>query len=371
MFAWNTDIDRGVHDFVVAHPDCGFTVMFESGDLVKEIRGWRGGGLIAPLRVPMEVREARRRNVPTVNISHRLDATGFPSVVHDDPAIGRMAAEHLLGLGFVHFGYVGLRSCAYSDDRWRGYRTALQGHARSCVRTSISERWRRRWDSAAFHARMDAWLSRLPRPAAVFACTDSVGWPVTEACHRLGIRIPNDVAVLACDNNELFCLTIDPPLSSVDTWPRRLGYEAAALMARLLAGKRAPAKPVRVPPRGIVQRHSTDVLAVDDEQLAAAMRFIREHAGEPINVAAVARAQAISRSSLERRCRARLGHTLLDELHRVRIERVKTALIRTNDTLAAISASCGFRHPTAMYSLFKRRCGMSPGDYRSRFREPA
>ncbi|MFM8413914.1 MAG: substrate-binding domain-containing protein, partial [Planctomycetota bacterium] len=198
-----------------------------------------------------------------------------------------------------------------------------------------------------------------------FACTDQLAFWLLDACRRAGVAVPEEVAVVGAENDEMLCTMSRPQLSSVAFDGERVGHAAAALLERLMAGEPPPAEPVLLPPTGLVVRQSSDIVAIDDPQVAAAMRYIREHACHGINVADVIRHAGLSRTLLERRMRQTIGRTPGEEITRLRFARVRQLLAETDLPLAAIAVRCGFEHPQYMAEAFKKHFGMTPGSYRA------
>jgi LacI family transcriptional regulator len=189
---------------------------------------------------------------------------------------------------------------------------------------------------------------------------------VLEACRRLGVQVPDEVAVIGIHNDEMLCDLCDPPLSSVIPNARRAGYEAAAMLARMMKGEKLSAQVVLLEPVGIATRQSTDVIALDDPRMAQAVRFIRESACRHITVEDVLKAVPMSRTVFERRFKQALNCTPHEHISRTRIGLVKTLLATTELTLAAIAERTGFEHVEYLNVAFKRVEGVSPGAYRRR-----
>jgi LacI family transcriptional regulator len=208
------------------------------------------------------------------------------------------------------------------------------------------------------------WLKQLPKPVGLMGCYDIRAREVLDACMLAGLAVPDEVAVIGVDNDDLICELAEPRLSSVIPNAHRTGYEAAALLERMLAGERVPPGAYLIPPVGIVTRHSTDMLAVDDPHVAAALRFIRERACDGINVEDVVAAVPLSRRVLETRFKQLTSRTPHAEIQRVQIDRVKQLLTETELTLEAAAHRCGFRHSEYMSVVFKRITGMTPGRFR-------
>jgi LacI family transcriptional regulator len=198
---------------------------------------------------------------------------------------------------------------------------------------------------------------------AVFACYDNRGQQLLEACRRVGLSVPEEVAVLGVDNDEVLCMLSPPPLSSIILNPERTGWEAASLLATLMEGRNPPSQPLLIPPVGIRIRQSTDILAVADAKIAAALKYIREHACESIGVTDVLRQTPMARRSLEMRFERLLHRSPRAEILRVRLNRVRELLVGTELPIWEIAGRAGF-DPEYMSVVFKREAGMSPREYR-------
>jgi LacI family transcriptional regulator len=208
------------------------------------------------------------------------------------------------------------------------------------------------------------WLRRLPKPVGVFACNDVVGAELLDFAGGLGIAVPEQMAVVSVDNDDLFCDLCWPPLTSIIPDPVRAGYEAASLLERLMAGQRVPDEPIFISPLGIATRQSTDVLAVDDPDIALAMKFIRDYACDGIDVRDLLRHVPLSRRVLEKRFRDLLGRSPHEEILNVKLARAKQFLLETDLNLAAIAERTGFRHMEYLCVAFKRATGKTPGAFR-------
>ena len=216
--------------------------------------------------------------------------------------------------------------------------------------------------------RLRAWVRDLPKPIGVFACFDIEAQRLLDACRETNIAVPEEVAVLGVDNDLLLCNLSNPPLSSVIPDARRTGYEAAALLDRMIAGEFVAPEAHLFRPLGIVTRQSTDVLAIPDPDVAAALRLIREHACDGINVEDLLRKVLMSRRVLEERFRRILGRTPHQEIMRVKLARARRLLAETNLPLSGVARQVGFSHEEYLSVVFKRETGQSPRAFRGRCR---
>jgi len=289
-----------------------------------------------------------------------------PRASIDDHAIGTLAAAHFLERGLKYFGFCGYSNHPWSIGREKGFALALHdaGYDFSSCKIDLSAEK----NVSTEMARIEQWIIQLAKPAGVFICHDAMASQVSEFCRRNEIHIPDQIALLGVDNQESECEFAIPPLSSVITGDERIGYEAATMLDGLMQGGDRPEQPVLVPPVGIVTRQSTDLVAVDEPEIAAAIRFIRDNAHKPIQVTDILRHAPLSRTTLETRFRKILGRTPMEEIRRIHVERAKELLTHTDLAMARIAARSGFPHPSNMATIFKKMTGLSPSEYRRKFR---
>ncbi len=295
---------------------------------------------------------------PAVGCLAHVEGVGTPVVRSDDEAIGRLAARYFLERGFERFVY----DCM--EDRSLAARLRWQGFSAAVGAAGFAARWRR---SAA--AEPDSLGSAsLPEggPVAVFAGHDAVARELAREMIRQGIAIPDQVALLGVDDDDLQCLAGRPELSSIAIPYEEIGWQAACLLDGLLAGRRRPAAPFLVPPLQVVTRTSSDIVCTDDPRLSAALRHIREHACDPAGVKHAAAAAHVSRRWLEQQCRRKFGHSPHAAILRVRMERAKVLLRDRTLPLKEVAARCGYPLPQNFNTAFRKTTGISPGAYRRR-----
>jgi LacI family transcriptional regulator len=329
---------------------------------------WTGDGIIARVENPRIAKAVRACGLPTVDLSAANLMPDGPIVETDNAAIARLAFEHLQERGFKHFAYCG--DDQYNWSKWRG--DHFQAHVRQAGRqihmysSNVGHRTNDRWGDQM--ARLALWIKGLPKPVGIMACFDIVGRQVLEACRLVDAAVPDEVAVIGVDNDELLCELADPPLSSVAPDTHRTGYLAASLLDKLMSGKKGIGREHLIEPLGVVVRESSDVLAIEDQDVSQAIRFIRAHACEGINVADVLADVPLSRRRLEARFKKLIGRTPHDEIDRVRLNRVKDLLRETDLSLAEISKRAGYEHVEYLSVVFKKKMGIPPREYRVRHR---
>jgi LacI family transcriptional regulator len=359
---------QGVVHYIREHQPWSFHLMAQGrGDDPPEwLKRWSGHGIIARIETPRIARAVVQAGVPAVDVSAARLVPALPWVETDDEQIARLAAEHLLERGFKHFAFCGDTRFNWSVWREKHFcaRIETAGLKTACYQPAAATA-----DVAAQAADLRRWLRELPKPVGIMACYDIRGQQVLAACRSEGLAVPGEVAVVGVDNDELLCDLASPPLSSVVPNAHRTGYEAAALLDRMMAGKRVPPTARLIPPLGVAARQSTDVLAVDDRDVARAVQFIREHACDGINVADVLRAVPLSRRVLEQRFQRMLGRTPREEILHVRLARVKQLLGETDLPLYLIAERTGFDHVEYLSVVFKRETRLTPSEFRTEARK--
>lgn len=334
--------------------------------MVNRVREWRPHGVIAGLVLPQVAHALMRMRTPLVDTAFVLPDLKVPTVDVDHAAVGRMAADYYRDRKFVSFAFYGSESACYAQLEQRAFRERLaeDGHnVSSCYSDFLpdakaSALWRK---SAQKTVR---WLRRLAKPVAVFACEDTAARYLADLCRQLDLRIPDDVALLGVGNDELECRLTAPWLSSIAVPSQQIGFEAAALLDRLMTGQRAPGQPILLPPLRVVTRHSTDITAVEDETVQAALQYIRDHAREPIRVEDLADTLAVGRRNLERRFRRLLDRSVLDEIHKTRTEIAADLLGDTHLPVATVARHAGFTSIRQLDVVFARLRGMTPTAFR-------
>lgn len=331
--------------------------------------GWHGDGIIARVADRSLGRYLAEAPAPVVNVSAaRIPGIHFPIVSIDVPAVARMATRHLLDHGFRNFGYYAPGGFSYAKAY---YESVVQSLAEVGLDCSLF--LGRRGARAAHHWKerqqeLQRWLRELPKPVAVLAWSSDLAREASYGCQAIGLLVPEQVAVMAGGDDRVLCETCNPPLSAVAINSERIGYEAAALLDRLLRKKPCPSRPILVEPTHVVVRQSTDTLAVDDKDLAQAVAFIRANAGTPIQVSDVLRAVPVSRSRLERRFQKLLGRSPAEEIRRVRLERTKRLLAETDMPVPEIAVAAGFGSSEYLANAFKQATGLTPRQFRTRIR---
>jgi LacI family transcriptional regulator len=371
--AYGRGIMAGVAKYVREHEP--WSIFYQELSLCDAtpawFRKWKGEGIITRLENSDIVGLVQRLRVPVVYLRKVKNTAGMPTILTDNAASGEMCFEHFKERGFRHFAFCGFNGADYSDERREGFVRSVEKAGLQChvfkdippsgkVTTAVYEN-----EGLKDGAAVARWIRQLPKPVGVMACNDVRGQEVLNSCRALGVTVPDEVAVIGVDNDEVLCSLSDPPLSSVVPDTERIGYETAALLVRMMRGEKPSDAHIFIKPNCIVTRRSTEVLAVEDRQIAAVTRFIREHACDGIDVNDVLRAVPMSRSTLDRRFIAVMNRSPKDEILRVRLNRAKQLLAETDFSLPIIAEKIGLEHTEYLSRIFKKRIGMTPSEFRA------
>lgn len=342
---------------------------------------WRGDGILALITNPKDVRALEiYPELPLVDVSRgwisetmpeadRRSGHGRARVYYDNAMIGRMAAEHFVQRGFKHIAYLNVGNYWLETERIPEFRKCVSEAGAIYQEIEYYKQFPPGGSqSKEQHLKAHQWLTRtiaeLPKPLGIAVTADDVAPRLLQACEDAGVSVPEEVGILGCDNDPMVCDHTPVPLSSVDNDWERIGYEAARLLDQLMDGGKVPENPILIPPRGVVTRLSTNILAVPDPQIARALRFIWEHFPEPIGTPEVAAAAGLNRRTLERGFRLHLGRSVGEEIMRVRIEHAKKLLTETQQKAHQIAELAGFSGMVPFSKAFLRVTGERPSAFR-------
>lgn len=364
--SYGRDIVRGVRRYAAEHGP--WSLYYEPRDLTSGfpnwLRDWPGDGILSRTGGADLLKQLVATKLPVVELRATKLNHPFPFVGMDNSLIGHVVAEHFRSRGFTQFACCLDESERFFVQRCERFVETVKSWSMTCDVFTIKTRTRRqRWDQ--HQQELSNWLMKLPKPVGVFAIHDQLGFWVLDAARRAGIPVPEEVAVVGGENDNMLCETASPPLSSVRLRGAAVGYAAARLLDDRMHGRKTKQN-ILIPPADIVVRQSSDIVAVKDAQVAQALRFIRQHATDDIGVPEVAKAVALSRTTLERRMKATIGRSPGEEINRVRFAAVEKLLSHTDMTLEAIAARAGFAHPQYMAEAFRKRTGQTPGQFRER-----
>ena len=335
-----------------------------AAEVRKAIETWKPIGLIAEYSDAQRFPPSAFGSLPAVyiDIGHRRPPSSISSVALDSAEVGRKGAERLIRLDIPCFAYVRFHvPVVWDAERLEGFSDVVRGAGRELrvfarqSGESAGERQRR----------LCTWLEALPRPCGIMVCNDRAGEGVLNACAMLGLRVPDDLAVLGVDNDRTICENTSPTLSSVDPCTEQSGFVAAKMLSEQMSGHGGRPTRKLFPPSNIVERASTRRLSCDRSKVASALETIRCRACDGIGVADVVAEMGVSRRAAEKHFRLATGQSILEEINNVRFERVFELLRDPQRQIGAIAGLCGFSTEVALRKAFRLRTGMSMKDWRS------
>lgn len=364
-FAPGRDVLRGIAQF--AHEiDAWRLISVPDGD-TDRIPDWLFDspfdGIIGQIDNHAMAEEMKALDIPLVDVRRAIHRTGIPQVDIDNEAVAALAASHFFDREFHHIAFYPFENNreAWSRIRCESLRRLCADRASFHVYEAPLDQ--RQGDRATRH-HVRAWLRHLPKPVAIMLARDDGGLVVLDACREEGLLVPEQVTVLGVDNDQLLCDLTSPPLSSVRVAHCKLGYEAARLLNKLMAGNDPTEAPKLIPPLGIVTRRSSDTCAIEDETIALGLHLIHESLASDITNGELARSVGISRSLFQQRFRKAMGKTVRDYVTDLRLERAKTLLTKSDRSLGEIAWAVGFKRQGYMGHVFKSRLGITPGSLR-------
>ncbi len=324
---------------------------------------WKGDGAIVSLRDAAICKHVKSARVPAVDVAIQMPGERWLGrVATDDHARAAMAFEHFQARHFEHFACYSPPIGRYSHDRAMAFQRVAENAGHRCDIFTSPKNKQIGWDGN--QQLVAAWLKSLPRPLAVFAADPYPARQLIEICQLEGLRIPDDIAVLAGDTDDLLCNIAAPRISSVELACHKIGRAACDMLKSIMDGGEVPAAPELIPPLRVIARHSTEILAVDDRDLAQIVQYIRDRAAEGIRVSDILRAFPISRRSLEQRFRNILGRSPAEEIRRTRLQHARKLLVETDMSVAEIATASGVCSGAQLASAFRRYLGIKPSALR-------
>ncbi|MGN6504432.1 MAG: XylR family transcriptional regulator [Tepidisphaeraceae bacterium] len=360
--AYGRSVLRGVVRYAQVRSDWEFVLppMYSLASMKLKLAD-RIDGLITMIHSVRTLKRYRRQSSPLVNVARTLSAEqlqreGIVSVLPDEKQVAEMIFADLWERRFRSFAFCGHPSASWSRCRERAFIDICRQHGATVLVAHSTEEAPARW------------IRSLPKPCAVMGANDRYAWNVIDTCRNCGLAVPEEIAVIGADNDTFLTEMARPTLSSAELGGDRIGFEAARLLDLQLSGEPAPQLITEIAPLGVMTRHSTDVLSIEDAVVAEAVQFIRQNASKQFSVEDVLDAVAMSRRNLERRFRRVMQRSLLDEIRRVHIDRSAKLLRETNLTIPQIATQSGYASHVRFSTVFKEQMQITPTDYRRRFR---
>jgi LacI family transcriptional regulator len=359
---------RGVNRYVKVHGPWRLLLYTASQPMAEVLSAYPDAdGAIAIAWDPVTYRELSRWGRPVALVTGRDSPPGLPRVLDDDEGICRAAFEHLQSRGHDRFAFVSPGEAAVFERRKRLFSGLVRGSGAELIVHDLGPaggagRLERR---RAREASLAEWVAGVPKPLGVFAAYGTEARDLLDAALQAGVNVPEELAVVGAGYDELLAESCSPTLTTVDEDWEEMGYRAAGLVRRMLAGESLRDMVVTVPCRGVTLRGSTDQLAIDDPAIARAVRLVRHNACEDVSIDEMLAGVGVSRRTVEMGFRKYLKRTIHDEIIRVRIQRAKQMLRLSDLAVIEIGMRCGFSSRSRFYECFREATGFSPQQYRS------
>jgi LacI family transcriptional regulator len=363
---WGRSIVAGVIAYTRTHGR--WQIFVEARGMEEHLQlpaGWQGDGVIARVGSERMVRELRAKPLPVVNVSGiELPGAIFPRVTTDLVASAKLAAEHFLERGFRHFAYFSLLGLSYVTIHQNAFVAAVKAGGGDFAAFAVKPQAGAEPDWRLDLAKLGEWVRGLPKPVAILCWNASGAREVVMGCQSVGLLVPEEVAVLSQADDEVLCEAAQIPISGVRVAADTIGFQAARLLHRLMRGGKPLKTAIAIAPLSVVQRQSTDTLAIRDPVIVKALAFIRQQAMLPVRVTEVARHAGVSRRGLERRFLDQLQRTPAGELRRCRLDRARQLLAETNLPVSQVAEKAGFGSQAYFASVFRARFSQSPRQFR-------
>jgi len=361
-------IVTGISRFLDEHND--WSVFQHSGPLgamdPTAISQWQGDGIIARIANPELLAWIQAKGLPTVDVLGNVRPRPFPLVKCNDRSIGASVATHFMQNAHTNFAFIGLSDERWSLEREEGFSDELRDYEESVHIYHVNQQ---RTDEHPVRDNLDsvkAWLAELRPPIGLMVASDQLAPIVFEACHQLGLAIPEHVSVVGVDNDRPFCNLCRPRLSSVEPNHELVGYRAAQTLERLINGEVLDHSVVEIDLHTLYPRLSSELIAIDDSALLKALNYIRERACAGTSLDAIAQASGLSRSVLQRRFREKLNRTVGDVILNEKLRTAREMLSETELPISLVAERSGFNCQEYMNHIFKKHLETTPRKYRLR-----
>jgi LacI family transcriptional regulator len=364
--AYNRDVLRGVAAYTAQHPDIRvfFAENFKPADLSSlvsaDIHGIILGGYPPVWKMSHRIAEL---GIPAVDVSAELGSSCLPRVMTDDKAVGRMAADYFMDRGFRRLVYYGMVNRYWSEMRLAGFTD--QATARGAQTQSFLKQQTAVEDRAGFYSvKAVSWIKKIPKPFAIYAGDDLIGSYLIEVCRQIGVRVPEDVAILGTDNDDLYGQLRTPHLSSILLDSRRIGLQAMEMLQRIVQRGTPAVKTLLIPPIKIITRLSSEIFGVEDALVRESLGLIHQNLRKGVSVKWLAHEMAISRPTLERHFIAAIGRSPAKEIQRMQMEAARHLIIDTDTPIAKVALDTGYSSPRQFSTSFHEYFNQTPRDMR-------
>lgn len=360
------EILAGISRYLDERPD--WSIFLHVGPLgamaPNSIRDWEGDGIIARVANEEILQLIQSKDLPTVDILGNIQPLPFPLFKSDDRSVGKNIALHFLESGHKSFAFLGLKNEKWSTEREDAYRDEVAAHNHEVQSLHIEQRPSDHLVDKNEFESIKKWLKSLANPVAIMVASDQFAPILFEACHQLGLAIPENVSIIGVDNDPPFCNLCRPRLSSLQPDHEKVGYLAAQALSKLMAGETLEKNVVEVDSNIFHRRASSGLIAIEDPSMLTALKYIRENAQDSPSLDTIAQIAGISRSVLQRRFRKQFDRTVGDAILKEKLRIAGEMLRNTKLPLAQVAELSGFNCQEYMNHIFKLHLKTTPKKYR-------
>jgi LacI family transcriptional regulator len=333
--------------------------------ILKWALEWNADGIIGQL-YNRDIEKIIQAGIPVIAQDFKERFTEIPNITGGYHEAGQLGADYFLKKGFTNFAFYGFNDIVWSRERAEGFEERLKKrghkvHYFEHKKARSTELWYYKPSS------LSRWLKSLPKPIGLMTCDDNQGQHITEACRQLGIRIPEEVAVLGVDNDEMICDLSDPPLSSIALDAEKGGYDAAKLMDYMIKHGTSDYYNIIVKPVQVITRYSTDIYATNDDHIASSLKYIHQNIDKNLHVDEVVKQVPLSRRALEKRFLEITGYPIYKYIFNLRIEKFTQKLLDTDMSVFEIALDMGLTDSKNIARQFRQAKGCSPSVYRNKY----
>lgn len=353
----------GIADYAnINGPWCFYSEPGDKKVSLPQTKDFSADGMIASINSAKKALKLREYDIPIITKDFKIE--GIPVIEGDNESISNLAANHFFKMGLKYFAYCGCNRFEWSKKRGNFFKQFF-------VENNLEKYFYEK--TIAFKQTLDkefqelsTWLRSLPKPVGILAENDERGRHIIEACKISGIIVPDEVSVLGVDNDELICNLCEPQLSSIALATRKTGFDTAKLLDQMMSKKQKILDTkITVAPMHVIQRQSTNIIAVKDDDIIKAINFIRNNCRTPLTVTEVAETVNLSRRVLEKKFRKYLKRSVLEYIKSTRIDLISKMLIETDMTITEIAHTMGFPGVDHISRYFRQAKGINPRKFRA------
>ena len=335
--------------------------------ILKWAREWKADGILGQFYNDSNLDLLWNEGISVVAQDFKERHENIPNITGDYFNTGRLGAEHFLRKGYENFAFYGFKNIVWSRERSQGFENRITQEGYSVHYFEHKRRFKSRELWFYKPSALSKWLKSLPKPIGLMACDDNQGMHITEACRLAKIRIPEEVAVLGVDNDEMLCNLSDPPLSSVGLDTIKGGYEGARLLHTMIKTKNQEYYDIVVKPTQVITRNSTDIYAAKDDFIGTALKYIHNNIEKNLKVEDVLVQVPLSRRSLEKRFQKVTGYPVYEYIFNLRIEKFTQKLLETDLSIFEIAMDLGLNDGKNIARQFRQIKGCTPTEYRRKY----